>query len=184
MRPRPCSPGGYERRSMAHFSVRQRSPFRKSFMPSRRHCLHFGERSRATNGHLSSESCLPAAKRASRKDAGGVRSGTLRERPGTRRDGALQGPGEREAGGRWPLSNTPPFLLTDAVVCLWRDVLHAENLQARCLQRADRRLATRARALDEHFDLLQAVLHALARRRVGGHLRGERRRLAGALEPG
>src|ERR1051326_818437 len=48
MRPRPCSPGGYERRSIAHFSVRQRSPFRKSFMPSRRHCLHFGERSLAT----------------------------------------------------------------------------------------------------------------------------------------
>src|SRR4029079_7071498 len=48
MRPRPCSPGGYERRSTAHFSVRQRSPFRKSFMPSRRHCLHFGERSLAT----------------------------------------------------------------------------------------------------------------------------------------
>src|SRR5204863_3264368 len=48
MRPRPCSPGGYERRSIAHFSVRQRSPFRKSFMPSRRHCLHLGERSLAT----------------------------------------------------------------------------------------------------------------------------------------
>src|SRR3954464_12032487 len=44
MRPRPCSPGGYERRSIAHFSVRQRSPLRKSFIPSRRHCLHFGER--------------------------------------------------------------------------------------------------------------------------------------------
>src|ERR671937_1186686 len=26
MRPRPCSPGGYERRSIAHFSVRQRTP--------------------------------------------------------------------------------------------------------------------------------------------------------------
>src|SRR4029077_12762130 len=42
MRPRPCSPGGYERRSIAHFSVRQRSPLRKSFIPSRRHCLHLG----------------------------------------------------------------------------------------------------------------------------------------------
>src|SRR5690349_21501035 len=47
MRPRPCSPGGYERRSIAHFSVRQRSPFRKSFMPSRRQTRHFGPRSRA-----------------------------------------------------------------------------------------------------------------------------------------
>src|SRR6478609_3959061 len=47
MRPRPCSPGGYERRSIAHFSVRQRSPFRKSFMPSRLQTRHFGPRSLA-----------------------------------------------------------------------------------------------------------------------------------------
>src|SRR2546430_5182583 len=40
MRPRPCSPGGYERRSTPHLSVRQRSPLRNSFCPSRRHCLH------------------------------------------------------------------------------------------------------------------------------------------------
>src|SRR5205814_6726848 len=31
---------------------------------------------------------------------------------------------------------------------------------------------------------LEAVLHALARARVGGHLRGERGRLARAFEPG
>src|SRR3954453_11184747 len=42
MRPRPCSPGGYERRSTPHLSVRQRSPLRNSFCPSRRHCLHCG----------------------------------------------------------------------------------------------------------------------------------------------
>src|SRR5450759_5148246 len=42
MRPRPCSPGGYERRSTPHLSVRQRSPLRNSFCPSRRHCLHWG----------------------------------------------------------------------------------------------------------------------------------------------
>src|SRR5439155_6023612 len=47
MRPRPCSPGGYERRSTPHLSVRQRSPLRNSFCPSRRHCLHWGEVSRA-----------------------------------------------------------------------------------------------------------------------------------------
>src|SRR6266404_6172110 len=47
MRPRPCSPGGYERRSIAHFSVRQRSPFRNSFIPSRRQMRHFGPRSLA-----------------------------------------------------------------------------------------------------------------------------------------
>src|SRR5205085_3958190 len=32
---------------MAHFSVRQRSPFKKSFMPSRRQTRHLGPRSRA-----------------------------------------------------------------------------------------------------------------------------------------
>src|SRR5580704_19637613 len=42
MRPRPCSPGGYARRSTPHLSVRQRSPLRNSFCPSRRHCLHCG----------------------------------------------------------------------------------------------------------------------------------------------
>ena len=78
----------------------------------------------------------------------------------------------------------PPLLLADAVVCLRRDVLHSENLEPGGLERADRRLAARARALHEHFDLLQAVLHALAGRRVGGDLRRERGRLARALEAG
>src|SRR5207248_7452521 len=57
MRPRPCSPGGYERRSIAHFSVRQRSPLRKSFMPSRRQTRHFGPRSLATLRVPESERC-------------------------------------------------------------------------------------------------------------------------------
>src|SRR5438445_205131 len=129
MRPRPCSPGGYERRSIAHFAGRQRSPLRKSFMPSRRQTRHFGPRSLAT-------------------------------------------------------LDPPPLSGTDAVVRLRRDVLDAEDLEPGGLERADRRLAPGARALDEDLDLLQAVLHALARARVGGDLSGERRRLAGALEPG
>src|ERR671936_275370 len=49
---------------------------------------------------------------------------------------------------------------------------------------ANRGLAPRAGALDEDLDLLQAVLHALARAGVGGHLGRERRRLARALEAG
>src|SRR5436190_10791389 len=102
MRPRPCSPGGYERRSIAHFSVRQRSPLRKSFIPSRRHCLHFGLRSRAIRLYLQT-------------------------------------------------SNSPPLLLADAVVRLRGDVPDAEDLQTGGLERADRRLAARARALDEHL---------------------------------
>src|SRR5262249_30854440 len=77
-----------------------------------------------------------------------------------------------------------PLLLTDAVVRLRRDVLDAENLETRRLQRPDRGLTSRARALDEHLDLLQAVLHPLAGGRVGRDLGGERRRLARALESG
>src|SRR5580765_2551989 len=65
---------------------------------------------------------------------------------------------------------------------LRRDVAHSEDLKARGLERADGRLASRARPLHEDLDLLQAVLHALPGARVGGDLRGERRRLARALE--
>src|SRR2546421_11978923 len=129
MRPRPCSPGGYERRSIAHFSVRHFSPLRKSFIPSRRQTRHFGPMSRAT-------------------------------------------------------LDPPTLSLPDAVVRLRRDVTDAEDLEAGGLERADRRLATRARALDEDLDLLEAGLHPLARARVRGHLGGKRRRLARALEPG
>src|SRR5438093_3446866 len=41
---RPCWPGGQLRFSIAHFSVKQRSPFRKSFIPSRRQSRHFAIR--------------------------------------------------------------------------------------------------------------------------------------------
>src|ERR671931_1234781 len=112
---------------MAHFSVRQRSPFRKSFMPSRRQTRHFGPRSRAT-------------------------------------------------------LDPPPLARPYAVVGLRRHVLHAEDLEAGGLKRADRRLPARAGALHEDLDLLEAVLHALAGAGVGGDLGGERRRLARALE--
>src|SRR5256714_4427413 len=112
---------------MAHFSVRQRSPFRKSFMPSRRQTRHLGPRSLAT-------------------------------------------------------LDPPPLARPHAVVGLRCHVLHAEDLEPRRLERADRRLAAGARPLDEDLDLLEAVLHALAGAGVGGHLSGERRRLARALE--
>src|SRR3954447_3414898 len=78
----------------------------------------------------------------------------------------------------------PPLAWAAAVVCLWGDVTHAGDLEPGGLQRADRGLAARAGALHEDLDLLQALLDALAGRGVGGHLRGERRRLAGALEAG
>src|SRR5207237_3951893 len=50
-------------------------------------------------------------------------------------------------------------------------------------QRAQRRLTTRAGALDQHGHVLQAVLHRLGGRVARRHLGGERRRLARALEP-
>src|SRR5262249_39733625 len=70
----------------------------------------------------------------------------------------------------------------DAVVRLRRDILDAEDLEPGGLERADRRLAAGAWALHEHLDLLQPVLHPLARCRICGDLRREGRRLARALE--
>src|SRR5205085_3663752 len=82
---------------------------------------------------------------------------------------------------REPL-DAPPFAGADAVVCLRRDVLDGQDLETGGLERADRRLAAGAGTFDEDLHLLEAVLHALASCGVGRHLRGERRRLARALE--
>src|SRR5205823_12570799 len=78
----------------------------------------------------------------------------------------------------------PPLAGAATVVGLRSDVADAGDLQAGGLERADRRLAARARALDEDLDLLQALLDALARCGVGGDLGGEGGRLARALEAG
>src|SRR6185503_7424760 len=80
--------------------------------------------------------------------------------------------------------DAPPLLGADAVVRLRRDVFDDQDLEPGGLERADRRLAAGAGALHEHLHLLEAVLHPLAGGCVGGHLRGERGRLARALEPG
>src|SRR4051794_27565058 len=109
MRPRPCWPGGYARRSTPHFSVRQRSPLRKSFMPSRRHFLHLASVERAMTDRL----------------------------------------------------DPPPLARAAAVVGLRGDVLDRDHFEPGGLQGAHGRVASRARALDEHLDLLQTVLHAL-----------------------
>src|SRR6266576_2543320 len=53
-------------------------------------------------GRAPFESCSPAVKRPSRKDAGSARSRRLRVRLRTLRDGALQRPGECEADGVRP----------------------------------------------------------------------------------
>src|SRR5436309_6946265 len=81
-------------------------------------------------------------------------------------------------------SDAAPLARAAAVVGLRGDVLHAGDLEAGGLERADRGLPAGARALHEDLDLLQALLDALAGGRVGRHLGGERRGLAGALEAG
>src|SRR3954447_1081124 len=87
-------------------------------------------------------------------------------------------------GAAGSCSDPSPLARAAAVVRLGGDVLDAGDLEPGGLQRADRGLAARARALDEDLDLLHALLDALAGGRVGGHLGGERGRLARALEAG
>src|SRR5688500_7311623 len=80
------------------------------------------------------------------------------------------------------MSDPPTLLGTAAVVRDRGDVLDATDLDADVLQAADRGLAAAARALHEHVDLADAVLHRGACGLLGSHLRGEGRRLARALE--
>src|SRR4051812_4765319 len=82
------------------------------------------------------------------------------------------------------LLDAAPLAGAAAVVSLRGDVAHAGDLEPRGLQGADGGLATRAGALDEDLDLLEALLDPLAGGGVGGDLRGEGRRLARALEAG
>src|SRR3954452_7491255 len=77
-----------------------------------------------------------------------------------------------------------PLAGAAAVVGLRGNVLDARHLEAGGLERADRGLAAGAGTLHEDLDLLKALLDALAGSGVGRDLRGERRRLAGALEAG
>src|SRR6187397_2161985 len=75
-----------------------------------------------------------------------------------------------------------PLRRPAAVVRLRGDVGNGAHLEAGGLQRPDRGLAAGAGPLDEHVDLLHAVLSGLAGGALGGHLRGEGRGLARALE--
>src|SRR6188768_1562237 len=67
---------------------------------------------------------------------------------------------------------------------LRRDVLDGGDVETGGLQRANRRLTAGAGALGEDLDPLEPVFHALFGGRVGGHLGGERGRLARTFEPG
>src|SRR3954454_11713592 len=79
-------------------------------------------------------------------------------------------------------SDAPALGRAATVVGGGRDVLNGADLEADRTQRPDRGLAARARALDEDVDLLHAVVHRPSAGGLGGHLRGERRGLARALE--
>src|SRR4051794_8103998 len=85
-------------------------------------------------------------------------------------------------GGEVTTLDAPPLARAAAVVGLRGDVLDARDLEPGRLQRADRGLAARARALHVDLDLLKSLLHALLGGRVGRHLGGERSRLARAFE--
>src|SRR6185503_10218665 len=71
-----------------------------------------------------------------------------------------------------------------AVVRYGGDVGDRADLQADRIERAHRGFAARPRALDAHFDVLDAAFLRRAPGALGGHLRGEGRRLARALEAG
>src|SRR5579883_616045 len=75
-----------------------------------------------------------------------------------------------------------PLLRPAAVVRDRRDVFDADDFDAGGRQRADRGLAARARAPDQHVHLAHAVLHGPPGARLGRQLGGKRRRLARALE--
>ena len=65
----------------------------------------------------------------------------------------------------------------------WGLGLDARNLEAGGLEGADGRLTAGAGALDEHGDLVQAVLHGCLGSGLGGKLRRERGGLTGASKP-
>src|SRR5690606_31966296 len=75
----------------------------------------------------------------------------------------------------------PPLRRAAPVVRDRRRVGDRDDLHAAGLQRADRHLAPRAGALDEHVNLSQTVLGGAAGGLLGRHLRGVRGALAGAL---
>src|SRR5665213_3490906 len=97
------------------------------------------------------------------------------------------GSGVTSHGGPWfpsfPSLHPPPLLGAAAVVRDGGDIFDAGDLDAGGGQRADGGLATGARPADEHVDAAHAVCHGPLCALLGGELGGERRGLAGALEP-
>src|SRR5256884_229310 len=117
---------------MAHLSVKQRAPLRKSFIPSRRQSRHFAPRYRAM------ARLLPP----------------------------------------------PPLRRAAPVVRDRRHVADRGDLEPHGLERADGGLPAGPGPTHEDLDLLEPVLHRLARGDLRGRLRGEGCALAGAPEAG
>src|SRR6478752_9997635 len=90
----------------------------------------------------------------------------------------------RERWGSDSWLHPAPLARAAAVVCLRSDVLDARDLEPGGLEASDRGLAAGAGTLHEDFDLLHALLDALARGGVSRHLRSEGSRLARTLETG
>src|SRR5699024_10478249 len=92
--------------------------------------------------------------------------------------------GARGVETRAPTAGSDPAALgrTASVVRHRGDILDGADLQTGGLQRADRGLTTRARALDENGHLASAVLQSPASGGLGRDLSGVRGRLARTLE--
>src|SRR2546422_766205 len=82
------------------------------------------------------------------------------------------------------LLHPPPLRRAAPVVRNRRHVADRGDLEAHGLERADGGLAASPGPAHEDLDLLEPVLHRLARGDLGGRLRGERRALARAPEAG
>src|SRR5437016_8320049 len=82
-----------------------------------------------------------------------------------------------------PPLHPPPLGRPASIVRNGRDILDEVDFQPGRLERADRGLAPGARSLDVDLDLAHALLHRLARGVLRREARGERRPLAGPLEP-
>src|SRR5262249_3010920 len=96
---------------------------------------------------------------------------------------ALPAFGVQVSGHAYPLY-APSFRRPAAVVGDGRHVGDAADLQAQCVERADRGLPAGAGPFDAPLGVLDAALLRRAARLLGGHLGGERRRFARAFETG
>src|SRR6185295_6052759 len=151
------------RRSTAHFSLKQRSPFRNSFIRSRRHSRQTGPQYLATGSLLA------------------VLSPRLR---GLQLWKTPEPPAHPEAQEMTNDELNPaPLARPAAVVRDRRYVLDRLDLDARGLQGAHRGLASSARALDHHVHGPHAGVLGVVAGVLRRHLGREGRALARALEP-